>query len=102
MISQLRLGDSKHADLAETFLKQPDGAVETLPSLAELRQSWKDLNARLTTLFGQLTPAEWVERHALVSEEDFAKEPHRNRLAIFLSRVSHTAYHFGQLRLMPK
>jgi len=102
MISQLRLGESSHADLAETFVKQPDGAAEVLPPLAELRQSWKDLNARLTALFEQLTPAEWLERHALVSEEDFAKEPHRNRLAIFLSRVGHTAYHLGQLKLQPR
>ncbi|WP_263354336.1 DinB family protein [Acidicapsa acidisoli] len=102
IIPQLRLGEPNHADLRETFLDQPDRSDAKLPPLAELRQNWKDLNVRLTTLFAQLTPVEWLERHALVSEEDFAKEPHRNRLAIFLSRVSHTAYHLGQLRLQPK
>jgi DinB family protein len=102
MIPQLRLGEPSHSDLRETFLVQPDRAVDNLPPIAELRQNWKDLDARLTTLFAQLTPAEWLERHALVSEEDFAKEPHRNRLAIFLSRVSHSAYHLGQLRLQPR
>jgi hypothetical protein len=102
IIPQLRLGEPRHADLREIFLDQPDRADAAFPPLADLRQNWKDLNVRLTTLFSQLTPAEWLERHALVSEEDFAKEPHRNRLAIFLSRVSHTAYHLGQLRLQPK
>ena len=102
MISQLRLGESSHTNLHEAFVAQPDSAAAELPPIAELRQNWKDLNARLTTLFAQLTPAEWLERHALVSEEDFAREPHRNRLGIFLSRVSHVAYHLGQLRLQPK
>jgi DinB superfamily len=102
MVPQLRLGEPRHADLREVFLDQPDRADASLPPLADLRQNWKDLNVRLTTLFAQLTPTEWLERHSTISEEDFAKEPHRNRLAIFLSRVSHTAYHFGQLRLQPK
>jgi hypothetical protein len=102
MIPQLRLGEASHAGLREAFLTQPDRAAAALPPIAELRQNWKDLNARLITLFSQLTAAQWLERHALVSEEDFAKEPHRNRLAIFLSRVSHTAYHLGQLRLQPR
>jgi hypothetical protein len=102
MVPQLRLGEAHHANLRDTFLDKPDRAVDNLPPIAELRQNWKDLNVRLTTLFAQLTPAEWLERHALVSEEDFAKEPHRNRLGIFLSRVSHAAYHLGQLRLQPR
>lgn len=101
LIPQLRLGEPSYAHLREAFLEKPDRAVE-IPPIAELRQNWKDLEARLIPLFAQLTPEQWLERHALVSEEDFAKEPHRNRLAIFLSRVSHTAYHLGQLRLLPK
>jgi DinB superfamily len=102
MILQLRLGEPSHADLIATFLTQPDGAVADLPPLATLRADWKALNARLDTLLTQLTPAQWLERHALVSEEDFAREPHRNRLSLLLSRTSHNAYHLGQLRLRTK
>jgi hypothetical protein len=102
MIPQLRLGEALYPHLGELFVKQADRAVADLPPLSELRENWKDLNLRLDGLFAQLTPAEWLERHATVSEEDFAREPHRNRLAVLLSRTSHAAYHLGQLMLIPK
>ena len=47
-----------------------------------------------------LPAAEWFTRHANISEADFPKEPHRNRLNVLLSRTSHLAYHRGQLVLL--
>jgi len=102
MIPQLRLGDAHYESLREPFVVQPDNASAELPPISELRQNWKDLNLRLASLFEQLTPAEWLERHSTVSEEDFAREPHRNRLAILFSRNNHAAYHLGQLMLSKK
>jgi hypothetical protein len=102
MIPQLRLGEALYPHLAEPFVKQPDRSALELQPLAELRMAWKELNRRLDELFTQLTPAEWLERHGTVSEVDFAREPHRNRLAILLSRTSHTSYHLGQLMLLVK
>jgi len=102
MIPQLRLGEAQYESLREPFVKQPDGAAANLPSIAELRQNWKDVNLRLAGLFETLSPAEWLERHSTVSEEDFAREPHRNRLAILLSRTNHGSYHLGQLLLLKK
>jgi hypothetical protein len=99
---QLGLGQPLHAELNEAFLKQPDGAVAELPTPQFLKESWKALNTRLDALYRELTPAQWLERHALVSEEDFAKDPTRNRLSILHSRTSHNAYHLGQLRLITK
>jgi hypothetical protein len=101
MIPQLRLGEAAFSQYQEIFIKSADRAVE-IPATSELRQNWKDVEARLNPLLQQLTPAEWLERHATVSEEDFAKEPHRNRLAILFSRTSHASYHLGQLMLFPK
>ena len=102
MIPQLRLGEAEYPQLRETFIAQPDRAVSDLPSTAELRKYWKDVNLRLASLFAELSPTQWLERHGTVSEEDFAKEPHRNRLAILLSRTSHASYHLGQLLLLNK
>jgi hypothetical protein len=48
------------------------------------------------------SPAQWLEKHASVSEEDFAKDPSRNRFAILLSRTSHIAFHLGQTALIAK
>lgn len=102
MIPQLRLGEASYPELFDLFVKQPDRAASGYPATAQLRESWKSLNVRLADLLGQLSPAEWLERHATVSEEDFAKEPHRNRLAVLLSRTSHLSYHLGQLQLREK
>jgi len=102
MIPQLRLGELEYPHLKEPFLVQPDRAAAELPPTSELRENWKDLNARLSALFAELTPAQWLERHATVTEEDFANEPHRNRLAILLSRTGHASYHLGQLMFLKK
>jgi hypothetical protein len=102
MIPQMGLGEGNFSDLRETFLSKPDRAVADLPSVAELRQAWKDVHARIETLFAELTPEQWLAGHATVSAEDFAAQPHRNRLSILLSRTSHLGYHLGQLMLMPR
>jgi DinB superfamily len=102
MIPQLRLGDAAYGHLKEPFITSPDRSTADLPSASELRQNWKDLNTRLNSLFAELTPAQWLERHSTVSEDDFGKEPHRNRLAILLSRTNHVSYHLGQLMLLAK
>jgi DinB superfamily len=102
MIPQLRLGEASYIHFKEPFITNPDRAVADLPSTQELRQNWSDLNIRLNSLFEQLSPSQWLERHATVSEQDFTKEPHRNRLAILLSRTNHLSYHLGQLMLLAK
>ncbi len=102
MIPQLRLGEALYPELKEIFITKPDGAVTDLPTVADLRTKWSQVHSKLESLFAELTPAQWLERHSTVSEEDFLLEPHRNRLSILASRTSHVAYHLGQLLLMPK
>ena len=43
---------------------------------------------------------EWFTRHANITEADFPKEPHRNRLNVLLSRTTHLSNHRGQLTLL--
>jgi hypothetical protein len=102
MIQQLRLGEAAFPELWKPFVTLPDRALTGIPTTQELRQNWKGLNGRLFEYFEQLSPAQWLERHSTISEEDFLKEPHRNRLAILLSRTSHVSYHLGQLLLRVK
>ena len=40
-----------------------------------------------------------LKKHTAVSDEDFSKEPTRNRLAVFLSRTNHASFHTGQIAL---
>lgn len=101
MLPLLRLGDRLHPELDEPFLKQPDRAFTgPTPTAAELRHYWTDVNAKLTSALEQLTPAQLLERHNSVSAEDFATQPHRNRLTVLLSRTTHAAMHEGQMRLV--
>lgn len=102
MIPGLRLGEATLPGYWEPFVTKADRAVDNLPPTAEVRENWKALSAKLAAHLQELTPAQWLERHSTVSEEDFAKEPHRNRLAILLSRTGHLSYHVGQLLLMPR
>ena len=46
-----------------------------------------------------MTEADWHGRHMAVTEEDFLKEPHRNKLNVMLGRVGHKASHLGQIAL---
>ena len=97
----LRLGERLHPELGSQFVDSPDRKLmgDGIPP-AQLRTVWVEVNSRLTDAFETLQPQEWLQRHDSVSEEDFAKDPRRNRLAVLMSRVNHAAYHEGQMRLV--
>jgi hypothetical protein len=96
MLPLLGLGDKMHPQLEEVFLKNPDKALEQ-PSIATLKKCWDDVNTKLSGEISKLEPEDWFIRHTAVSESDFAKEPHRNKLNILINRTNHTSYHLGQL-----
>ena len=100
MLPLLGFGERRYADLDEAFLKNPDRAIENIPSVAELRAAWTKTNETLEGHFEKLSPNEWMMKHTAVSEEDFAKEPHRNRLNVLISRTAHMAGHNGQMALL--
>ncbi|MEO8361105.1 MAG: DinB family protein [Vicinamibacteria bacterium] len=102
LLPLLGFGPRLHPEWEETFVKSPDRAVAALPSAAELRQAWTAVHSRLAEKAAALTPDEWLRKHAAVSTEDFAKEPHRNRVNVLFSRTTHLASHLGQAVLAPK
>lgn len=65
----------------------------------ELITKWKAILAELNGAFKAMSESDWHGRHTAVSEEDFKKEPHRNKLNVMLSRVSHKASHLGQVAM---
>lgn len=96
------LGDRLYPQLERLFLTNPDRTFDDIPSIAELKAYWDKVNATLTAHFDKMQPQDWLSRHTKVSEEDFAKEPHRNRLNVLLSRTMHISYHMGQLVFLNK
>ncbi|MEO6610872.1 MAG: DinB family protein [Chitinophagaceae bacterium] len=99
MIPLLGFGDKIYPEINAAF-KSPDRSVAEIPTAKELRTYWKNLNAVLKKNFDSLEPAEWFQKHSAVSDEDFSKEPHRNKLNIIITRTTHLAYHQGQFILL--
>lgn len=97
MFPILGFGEQQHADLYEVFVKNPDKSGLEKPPIAELRECWNKVTAELQQHIDATKPDEWFKRHNSVSEEDFAKEPHRNKLSIIINRTNHLSTHLGQL-----
>jgi DinB superfamily len=68
----------------------------------ELMTKWKAIVAELDRNFSSMSESDWHARHMAVSEEDFKTEPHRNKLNVMLSRVTHKASHLGQIAMQAK
>ena len=88
--------------MEEIFVRNPEESSMERPSIAELKEYWNNVNALLSEKMSQIVPEEWFNRHTAVSEEDFAKEPHRNKLNIVINRTNHISYHLGQLVYLVK
>jgi hypothetical protein len=71
-------------------------------SKTELLTKWKAIIAELDRTFKSMSESDWHGRHMVVTEEDFKKEPHRNKLNVMLSRVTHKASHLGQMAMQAK
>lgn len=100
MLVLLDMGEKLYPELYTPFLASPDKAVASIPSAEELRNYWSQQCEILKQKFQNLPPAGWLEKHTAVSAEDFAKEPHRNKLNIIITRTSHLQYHLGQMQLL--
>jgi hypothetical protein len=100
MLALMDFGSKLFPELSEPFIKSPDRSTAAIPSAEELRSSWNKINETLAQKFNSLQADEWFQKHTSVSEEDFAKEPHRNKLNIVVTRTSHLAYHLGQFVLL--
>jgi hypothetical protein len=100
MIPLLGFGERRFPFLEDAFFKNPQSADIERPSAGELRRVWADLLGVLRENFDRLSADDWFNRHTAVSEEEFADEPHRNRINVLISRTNHLSYHLGQLALL--
>ena len=98
----LGFGEKLYPELNKIFLEDPDRLTSDIPSVNELREYWGRVNTKLADHIKEMPMDEWFNRHNNVSEADFAKEPHRNKLNIIVNRTNHTSYHLGQLVYLDK
>ena len=99
LIPLLGFGSRIRPDLDLMFVSNPDRTVTTILSGGELKIIWQQTSQILWTGFSKLSVADWLQKHGAVSEEDFLREPHRNRFTILLGRTAHIACHLGQAKL---
>ena len=97
MLPLVGYGENPAPYLVEPFVKTPDKQTDDLPTANELRKEWEKAKTTVEKNIKNTAPGEWFQKHTSISEEDFAKEPHRNKLNVVLSRASHVDYHLGQL-----
>ena len=102
MLPLLYVGERLRPEYDPLFLSNPDRAIPELPNPQEIKKSWDEVNGKLLAGFESFSAADWLQKHASVSDEDFAKDPSRNRFSVLLSRTNHIGFHLGQTALIPK
>jgi hypothetical protein len=102
MLPLLGFGKRLHPEFDAAFISNPDNTQASVPSTADIGNAWKEVNNKLFEGLATLSTADWLQKHGAVSAEDFAKEPHRNRFAVLLSRTNHVSHHLGQVALISK
>ena len=96
MLPLMGIGERLHPEFDVAFVSNPDKSRANIPSHEQVHRAWKTVNAELSKGFEKMSWPDWLQQHATVSEEDFAKDTSRNRFAILLSRTNHLSYHLGQ------
>ena len=99
MLPLLAIGERLHPELDEAYLSNPDRTISDPLSAADLKKAWSEVNAALTSAVEKFSTDDWLKKHTAVSDEDFSKDPTRNRLAVFLNRTNHASFHTGQMAL---
>jgi hypothetical protein len=99
MLPLLGLGKRLYLEFDVAFVINPDKSQTATPSHEEVRRAWIAVNGELAKGFEGMSRSDWLQRHSAVSEEEFAKDPSRNRFSILLGRTNHLSYHLGQLVL---
>jgi hypothetical protein len=102
MLPLLGVRERLHPEFDVAFISSPDKSRADIPSHEQVRGAWRVVNAELWNGFEKMSSNDWALRHFSVSDDDFAKDPSRNRFAVLLGRTNHLSYHLGQAVLANK
>jgi hypothetical protein len=96
-------GERLYPEMHEAFITSPDRSpVQNGFSGEALKHRWASVNQALLVSFDKLSPSQWLEKHTAISDEDFKREPKRNRFTVLLRRTGHLSYQLGQIALASK
>ena len=100
MLPLLGFGEKLFPELESVFINNPDKAGLKKPPIDELKKCLGVVNKKLYESITATSAVDWFTRHMAISEEDFAKEPHRNKLNVIINRTNHMANHLGQMLML--
>ena len=100
MLPLLGVGERLHSELDEAYISNSDGTIVDPLSPGDLKKAWSAVNAAITSGVEKFSAEDWLKKHTAVSDDDFSKDPTRNRLAVFLNRINHASFHTGQMALV--
>src|SRR5882762_1878170 len=81
------------------FISKPDRSVELTLTAQSLKSAWDKINEKLWEGLSKFSAADWAGRHTAISEDEFKREPNRNKFTVLLGRTAHMSYHVGQATL---
>ena len=96
LLPLLGIGERLHPEFDGMFISSPDQSVPLTVSGQSLKAAWQEIQQKLWEGFSKFSASHWGQRHTAVSEEDFEREPHRNRFAVLLGRTAHLAITWGR------
>src|SRR5260370_38348437 len=99
LLPLLGIGERLHPELDAMFISKPDRSVELTVTAQSLKSAWDKINENLWEGFSKFSAADWAGRHTAVSEDEFKREPNRNKFTVLLARTAHMSYHVGQATL---
>ena len=99
LLPLLGIGERLHPELDAMFISKPDRSVELTVTGQSLKSAWDNINQKLWEGFAKFSASDWTGRHTAVSEEEFKREPNRNKFTVLLGRTAHLSYHVGQAML---
>src|ERR1700741_1956250 len=79
LLPLLGIGERLHPEFDAMFTTNPDKSVPLLVSGPSLKAAWQEINQKLWEGISKFSASDWAKRHTAVSEEDFGREPPRNR-----------------------
>lgn len=102
MIRLLGLGVNMFPEYIDMFIKSSDKSGQSFPSIVELKSAYHIVTNELNGHFIKFSTEDWLSKHIAVSDEDFVRQPTRNRLNVLISRTIHISYHLGQMAYLKK
>jgi len=96
LLPLLGIGSRLHPALDAMFVANADRHSPALLLGSALEQVSGEIHGALWAAFSRWSAQDWLAKHTAVSDEDFRREPHRNRFTVMLNRTTHMAVHYGQ------